>query len=361
MVTIRRVERPDPSLMPALSDLLIDSVRGGASVGFLWPLHEQEASAYWRGVFGALDDDLSLFVAEDAGHVAGSVQLARCARANGRHRAEVQKLFVHSSSRGRGIASQLLRAVDDHARAIGCTLLVLDTEAESLAESVYRKHGWRKAGEIPNYAGKPSGELIPTAYYYKWLPGAASFALVRPGREHLPSYLAALRAGWSWDNVNGAKTLERELGEIEAHPERFLELQVDREARGGPVTLLDGSQAPRLPGYKLWMWDGEFCGSINFRWQPGTGALPAHVLGHIGYGVVPWKRHRGYATQALALMLERAREERLPYVEITCDPTNVASQRTIVANGGVLVERFMALPGNGGGEKLRYRIALAPS
>lgn len=25
-----------------------------------------------------------------------------------------------------------------------------------------------------------------------------------------------------------------------------------------------------LPGYHLWMWDGEFCGSINLRWHRGT-------------------------------------------------------------------------------------------
>ena len=27
---------------------------------------------------------------------------------------------------------------------------------------------------------------------------------------------------------------------------------------------------PRLPSYRLWMWDGEFAGSISLRWQPGT-------------------------------------------------------------------------------------------
>ena len=64
----------------------------------------------------------------------------------------------------------------------------------------------------------------------------------------------------------------------------------DREAKRGPVTLPDGSQVPRLPGYRRWMWDGEFCGSIGFRWQPGTSALPPYVLGHIGYSVVPWKQ-----------------------------------------------------------------------
>jgi predicted acetyltransferase len=77
--------------------------------------------------------------------------------------------------------------------------------------------------------------------------------------------------------------------------------------------------------------------------------------------VVPWKRGRGYAKEALALILPEARKERLPYVEITTDPDNLASQRVIVANGGLLVERFNGGPEYGNTEKLRYRIDLAPS
>ena len=74
------------------------------------------------------------------------------------------------------------------------------------------------------------------------------------------------------------------------------------------------AQVARLPGYRRWLWDGEFCGSIDFRWQPGTTALPPHCLGHIGYGVVPWKQGRGYATRALSLLLPAARAEGLAFV-----------------------------------------------
>ena len=115
----------------------------------------------------------------------------------------------------------------------------------------------------------------------------------------------------------------------------FLASLDDPEARGGPITLPDGTRVPRLPGFRRWIWDGEASGSIGFRWQKGTAELPSHVLGHIGYAVVPWKRRRGYATRALALILPVAREVGLHRVEITCDDDNEASRRVILANGGV--------------------------
>lgn len=182
--------------------------------------------------------------------------------------------------------------------------------------------------------------------------------LVRPERSHLASYRAALERGWSPDNVGGRKTALAQLERIAQDPDSFLESLDDREAKGGPVTLPDGSQVARLPGFVRWMWDSDFKGSIGFRWQNGTATLPPHVLGHIGYAVVPWAEGRGYATRALAEMLVLARAEGLAQVEITTTPDNVASQRVIEKNGGVLAERFMKLPAYGGGEALRYRIAL---
>lgn len=96
---------------------------------------------------------------------------------------------------------------------------------------------------------------------------------------------------------------------------------------------------PRLPGFRRWIWDGEVAGSIGLRWQRGTAELPPHVLGHIGYAVMPWKRRRGHATEAVRLMLGEARALGLPFVEIT-------------------VGRFFEDAAYGGAESLRYRIDL---
>jgi predicted acetyltransferase len=182
--------------------------------------------------------------------------------------------------------------------------------------------------------------------------------LVRPGLEYLSGYVAALERGWSPDNERGVNAAREELARIHADAAAFLETMEDREGKGPPIILPDGSTAKRVPGFKRWMWDGEFCGSIGLRWQSGTTALPPHCLGHIGYAVVPWKQGLGYAKSALRLILLEARTIGLPYVEITTDPDNIASQRVIAANGGVLVERFTKPPQFGSKPGLRFRITL---
>ena len=163
--------------------------------------------------------------------------------------------------------------------------------------------------------------------------------LVWPAEQYVRSYIEALKRGWS-PNEHRPEASDEELTQIGNDSAAFIALQVDREAKGPPVILPDGSVVARLPGYRQWMWDGEFAGSIAFRWQPGTPELPAYCLGHIGFAVVPWKRRQGYATLALASLLKTVRAEELPYVELTADVTNIASQHVITANGGQLVERL---------------------
>jgi predicted acetyltransferase len=191
--------------------------------------------------------------------------------------------------------------------------------------------------------------------------------LVRPTHQHLAAYTAALKRGWSADNVRGAAAAAEELARIEADPAAFLRGFDDPEALAGPVTLADGSQVPRIPGLRRLMWAGPgeaasddeaFIGSIGLRWMKGGAPLPPHVLGHIGYTVVPWHQRRGFATQALGLILPLARAQGLAAVEITTDPDNEPSQRVITANGGVLVEQFDKGPVYGHRPGLRFRIVL---
>ena len=63
--------------------------------------------------------------------------------------------------------------------------------------------------------------------------------------------------------------------------------------------------------------------------------------GHIGYGVRPTERNKGYATEILRLGLDYCKEIDLEKVMLACYKENKASGRTIVKCGGVLEKEFV--------------------
>ncbi|MFJ6417956.1 GNAT family N-acetyltransferase [Paeniglutamicibacter sp. NPDC091659] len=80
--------------------------------------------------------------------------------------------------------------------------------------------------------------------------------------------------------------------------------------------------------------DGELVGRTCIRFELNDYLLL--VGGHIGYGVRPACRRRGYATEILRLSLEQLALRGIEKALVTCDEKNTASARTIEANGGVL-------------------------
>ncbi len=155
--------------IPALSEILIDCVEGGDSVGFMAPLAQGKADAFWRGVAeGIAADERILLVAEDraSGEIFGTVQVVFAQPENQPHRADVAKTLVHRRARRRGLGGALMRAAEDVARAAGMTLLVLDT-ASSDAERLYERLGWTRVGPVPGYALMPDGRPCDTTIFYK--------------------------------------------------------------------------------------------------------------------------------------------------------------------------------------------------
>lgn len=166
----RLSEEQAKPLLPQLIELLQDSVQSGASIGFVAPLGFERAEEFWLDALGEIAQGKRILLVSSAGEeITGAVQLALATRENGLHRAQVQKLFVHTRFRSRGIARALMSAVDDAAREFGRTLLVLDTEQGSAAEKLYAKYGYTQAGVIPQYAQSADGSLHNTTLFYRLL------------------------------------------------------------------------------------------------------------------------------------------------------------------------------------------------
>lgn len=156
--------------IPALTDVLMDCVEGGASVSFMAPLTRDRAEAFWRGVAdGVGRGERILLVAEDEDGIVGTVQIVFAWPENQPHRADVSKMLVHRRARRRGIGAALMRALEDAARGAGKTVLVLDTVTGSAAERLYEREGWVRVGVVPYFALMPDGTPCDTTFFYKHL------------------------------------------------------------------------------------------------------------------------------------------------------------------------------------------------
>ena len=169
MSAIRSLDAAEAAIrVPALAELLVDAVAQGASVNFLAGLTAAEAGAFWRTQLpGIAAGTRRLLVAEVAGRLAGCVVLSFAPQPNAPHRGEITKMLVHSAQRRRGIGRALLGAAEAQARAAARTLLLLDTEAGSTGEALYRACGWCWVGAIPGHALRPDGTPAATSVFYK--------------------------------------------------------------------------------------------------------------------------------------------------------------------------------------------------
>lgn len=172
MSTVRVLDADEAAAaVPALAEVLIDCVHGGASVSLMAPLPLEKAVAFWQGVAdGVARGERVLLVAQDgAGAVVGTVQVVLAQPDNQPHRADVAKMLVHRGARRQGIAQRLLDAAEAAARTAGKTVLVLDTMTGGDAERLYQRAGWQRVGTIPNYALMPDGALCSTTYFHRQL------------------------------------------------------------------------------------------------------------------------------------------------------------------------------------------------
>lgn len=93
----------------------------------------------------------------------------------------------------------------------------------------------------------------------------------------------------------------------------------------------------RVPDTTLFCLDKDrniFVGAVNIRHYLNEGLLKTG--GHIGDGIRPSERRKGYATAMIALALEECKKLGINRVLMCCDKDNIGSAKSIIKNGGVL-------------------------
>ena len=80
-------------------------------------------------------------------------------------------------------------------------------------------------------------------------------------------------------------------------------------------------------------------GAVNIRHYLNDYLLK--YAGHIGDGIRPSERNKGYGTKMIALALAECKKLSISKVLMVCDKDNVASAKTIINNGGVLENEFV--------------------
>ena len=153
-----------------LAVVLTDCVAGGASVNFMSSFSRDEARTFFDKVAGGVaSGDIVLLAAILDGRIVGTVQLGLDTPPNQPHRADVKKMLVHRSARGRGIGAALMAGIEKEARQRGRWLLVLDTVPGESGHRLYLRAGWQQSGTVPDYALFPDGRLCDTAIMWKRL------------------------------------------------------------------------------------------------------------------------------------------------------------------------------------------------
>lgn len=116
-------------------------------------------------------------------------------------------------------------------------------------------------------------------------------------------------------------------------------------------SLFDSENGENLP--EGWVPDSTFwlvnenknvIGAVNIRHQLTESLF--NCGGHIGYGIRPSERKKGYATKLLSLSLEKAKELGIQKVLVVCDESNTGSEKTILNNGGIRDADFIEEDGN---------------
>jgi len=149
----------------------------------------------------------------------------------------------------------------------------------------------------------------------------AEMRLELPSVKYLDSFFQAMAEFQDEGNPQISESMTRE--QFPGYVQQLHDQSVGKNLKEGHV-----------PSKEFWIVDPEgYAGRIilGLMFTPG----PDRLGNHVGYAVRPSKRQRGYATKALELLLDEARNLKIYRLMPICDAANIASRKVIERNGGL--------------------------
>ena len=157
------------------------------------------------------------------------------------------------------------------------------------------------------------------------------FMLIRPTGEYAAQLMEYrqefLDAGDSMDGCGPLRRYE--------NPEEYIQLCRDYE---NPATVPSHLVLATQLLY-IRKCDNKLVGMLQIR-HCFNDYLEKYA-GHIGDGIRPSERGKGYATEMIRLALFECRKLGIHKVLMVCDKSNTASRKSIIKNGGILENEFL--------------------
>jgi predicted acetyltransferase len=126
--------------------------------------------------------------------------------------------------------------------------------------------------------------------------------------------------------INGVGGLKNYL---DKYDHWLIKLENDKDNKN-----IESDKVPASTYFAIRIDDNKIVGMINIRHKLNNKLIKKG--GHIGYGVRPTERRKGYATEILTLGLKQCKELKIARVLVTCDKDNIGSVKTIQKNKGIL-------------------------
>ena len=289
----------------------------------------------------------TLYVAEADSQVVGSMALTHepepenanwLVQADDEHIFVIHVFVVHPACLRRGIAGKMLQFAEDQAVREGVQSIRLDVYEKNLAAiNAYEKAGYQYIDKVDLGLGQYGLD-----WFCLYEKPVDRIALMKPTMEYADEIMSyrqdLLDAGGGFAGCFSLRNCETAEEWI-----RSVELS-ETTAPEGFVTC--SSYLAVRPS------DHKVVGIIDLRHSIDHPILGTWG-GHIGYSVRPSERRKGYASEMLRQNLINCCERGLEKVLITCDADNIASEKTIIKNGGVF-EKAIEVDGK---QTKRYWVA----